>query len=128
MTRKEFEALPWLLQRHHLEELGYSKRTLGKFVDCGTMMQIRPKGSGQARYQKRQVAQLLKWEDCIASALADFKREPASMPGKAVQRWTGWSDTTLTHIASARGLTFVKPPGAAHGKFLKDEVAKLIGF
>ena len=128
MTRKEFEAAPWLVMEHHLAGLGYGRATLGKFVDCGTLNKICPKGCGQGRYQKRQIAHLVKWPDCLAEAVRAFGQEPALMPAKAVMRWTGWSDTTLGNIAGAGGLSFVKPPGAGQGKFLKDEVAKLIGF
>lgn len=128
MTKKEFEVLPQLLMEHHLAAVGYGRATVAKFVDCGVLERICPKGCGQARYQKRQVAQILKWEECLVAARGAFVLEPALMPPKAVRVWTGWSETTLGKIAHAGGLSVVRPPGTRRGKFRKDEVAKLIGF
>lgn len=129
MTRKEFEALPWLVMEHHLVALGYARWTVLKFADCGVLTSVRPAGAGQARYRKRQVAQLIHWDgEWVAAAMIEWGREPAVIPLKTVMRWTGWSDMTLSKIGKARGLTVVKPPGSDHGKFLKEEVGRLIGF
>ena len=47
---------------------------------------------------------------------------------KAVHRWTGYSEMTLSAIGKAGEVGFVKPPGAGAAKFLKADVARLIGF
>ena len=126
MTREQFRQLPHLLMEHHVVALGYGRATVAKFVDCGVLKRICPKGCGQARYQKRQLAQLLKWEDLLELAL--FVKEPPLIPAKTVRRWTGWSETTLTNMTDAGGLDYVKPPGAGKGRFRKGEIEKLIGF
>ena len=126
MTREQFKALPHLVREQDVRALGYGRQTVAKFVDCGVLLRMSPAGCGQARYQKRQLAQLLKWEELLDTA--GFHREPPMLDLKAVQRWTGWTDTTVMQIVRAGGLAFVKPPGSGHGKFLKKEVAALIGF
>ncbi len=125
MTREEFKQLPHLVREHDVVAMGYGRNTVHKFVDCGVLVRVCPKGCGQARFQKRQLANLLKWEDCVD--VAAFRQERPMLEAKAVQRWTGWSEATLGNIAAAGGLSFVKPPGAGKGKFLKQEIAKLIG-
>ena len=125
MNQEQFRQLPHLVMLHHLNELGYGRPTVSKFVDCGVLVRVSPKGSGKARYQKRQVAALLKWEGLLDTS--GFAQEKPMMDAKAVMRWTGWSDTTLANIARAGGLTLVKPPGAKKGKFQKSEIAALIG-
>ncbi len=124
MTKEQFKALPHLLQEADVVALGYSPRTISKFVDCGVLVRVKPKGTSAARYQKRQLAQMLQWE----LEVGEFQKEPQFMQTKAVHRWTGYSENTLTAIAKAGGITFVKPPGSGAGKFLKTDVARLIGF
>ena len=125
MTRDEFKRLPYLVMEHHVVAAGFGRATVSKFVDCGVLVRICPAGCGQARYQKKQLGQLLHWGDLLDNR--DWNQEPALLSIKAVMRWTGWSDTTLSNMAAAGGLSFVKPAGSGKGKFLKSDVARLIG-
>ena len=126
MTKEEFKRLPHLLAEADVVALGYSPRTIAKFVECGVLVKVKPAGCGAARYQKKQVAQMLQWEELLEPA--GFMAEPPFMQIKAVHRWTGYSENTLAMIGKAGGIKFVKPPGAGTGKFLKSGVARLIGF
>lgn len=126
MTRESFKQLPHLLQRHEVEAAGFGRQTIEKYVDAGVLTLVQPAGCGQARFQKRQLAQLLNWEDLLDAS--GFAEEPPAMSLKAVLRWTGWDDRTLAKIVRAGGLTLVKPPGSGAGKYLKSEVAALLGF
>ena len=126
MTRDEFKQLPHLIREPEVVALGFGRRTVLKFVDCGVLARICPAGCGEARYQKKQCANLLHWEDLLDTEA--FRMEPPALELKAVIRWTGWDERTLTKMVKARGLTFVKPPGAGKGKYLKGEIATLIGF
>lgn len=126
MTREQFKALPHLVRETDVKALGYSASTLDKFVSCGVLKKIKPPGTHSARFQKKQLAQLLHWEELLD--VAAFKAEPPFMQVKAVQRWTGFSENTLTNLAHAMGNGTVKPPGARTVKFLKATVAEWIGF
>jgi hypothetical protein len=126
MTQAEFKALPYLLLEHQVAALGYDRRTVAKFADCGVLHKVEPAGSGHARYQKRQLAQLLGLEATLE--LAEFRREPLLMSLKSVRRWTGFTEETLAKIVQAGGLRRVQPPGSSHGKYLKEQIARLIGF
>jgi hypothetical protein len=126
MTQAEFKQLPYLLLRHQVVACGYGRAQLDKFVDCGVLRRVQLTGLEQHRYQKKQLAELLGWGELLEAA--DFLAEPPLLAVKAAQRWTGLSDTVLAQVRSAGGLTFVKPPGAGNGKFLKREIAGLIGF
>lgn len=126
MTQSEFKALPHLLQETDVVKLGYSARTIAKFVDCGVLRKVMPAGTHSARFQKKQLAELLQWTELLEPGA--FQAEPPFMQIKAVQRWTGYAENTLTAIGKGGELHLVKPPGSGTGKFLKAEVAKLIGF
>lgn len=126
MTREQFRCLPYLLAAADVVAMGYSERSLIKFVECGVLVKVQPCGMQNARFQKKQLAQLLNWDELLD--VAAWKVEPLFMRVKAVQLWTGYSENTLTKIAAAGGLGFVKPPGMFGGKFLKPDVAKLLGF
>lgn len=128
MTREEFKKLPHLVMEGAVVELGYGRRTIAKFVDSNVLRKIQPAGAGHGKYQKKQVAQLLGvgWTELLDEAA--FRKEPQFMGAKAVNYWTGYCETTLKKIADAGGLTFRKPPGMGKGRFLKAEIAKLIGF
>ncbi len=126
MTKEQFKALPHLLREADVVALGYSPRTIRKFVECGVLVRVKPAGISAGRYQKRQLAQLLKWDDLLETAR--FREEKPLMQIKAVHYWTGYSENTLKAISKAGGIRFVKPPGAGAGKFLKSGVAALIGF
>ena len=128
MTQADFKSLPFLLLEHQVAKLGYDRRTLGKLVDCAVLSRIAPKGCTQGRYQKRQLAQLLHWEHLLAADEAQFRQLAPLLPLKPVRTWTGYTEETLSGIVHAHGLTLVKPPGMSQGKFLKAEIAKLIGF
>ena len=126
MTREQFKGLPYLVQETEVRALGYSWSTVAKFVACGVLVKIKPAGTQAARFQKKQLAQLLRWEELLEPLV--FRAEPPLMQIKTVQRWTGYSENTLTAIGKAGGIQIVKPPGAEVGKFLKADVARLIGF
>lgn len=120
--------LPGLVMEAKAGEMGYGRATVSKFVACGVLKQVKPPGARQAKYQKKQLAHLLEWGDLIGPDEAAFRLEPPLLGAKAVRQWTGWCDDTLAMIVRAKGLTFKKPPGAGKGKFLKREIAGLIGF
>lgn len=126
MTKEQFKALPHLLAEGDVVALGYSPSTIRKFVDCGVLVKVKPAGTSAARYQKKQLAQLLHWEDVLE--VAAFKSEPPFMQVKAVHHWTGYSENTLAQIGAMEGIQCSQPPGATARKFLKADVAKLIGF
>lgn len=126
MTREEFRRLPHLVQEGDVQRMGYSARTVAKFVECGVLARVQPKGTGSARYQKRQLAQLLGWEELLEGKA--FEQEPPLLPTKAVHRWTGFSENTLAKTADAGALRRVQPPGASTAKYLKADVAAMIGF
>jgi len=125
MTKEDFKKLPYLVMEHDIVACGLGRATIGKYVENGILARVCPAGAGQAKYRKKQLAQLLQWEGLLEPEL--FRREKPLLEAKAVTRWTGWSDTTLGKIVQARGLTFVKPPGAGKGKYLKQQIAVLIG-
>ena len=127
MTQKEFQGLPWLLKEQQVEALGYDRRTLRKMVDCQVLKKVSLPGCGQGRYQKRQLALLLRWDHLLQEDMERFKSEPPLMMLKAVQGWTGFAEETLSKIMQAQGLTAIRPPGVNQGKFLKAEVAGLLG-
>ena len=126
MNQQQFKAAPHLLMRRHLVELGYGKTTIHKFEDCGVLRQVRPPGADQVRYQKKQLAQLLKWDGLLGAEA--FAREKPLMELKVVKEWTGMSEVTLNHVVQAGGLSLVRPAGMTRGKFLKSEIAELLGF
>ena len=123
MNQQEFQRLPWLLLEQQVTALGYDRRTLAKLVDCGVLEKVTPAGNGHARYRKKQLAQLLEWP----ADAGGFAAERPLMSLKAVRTWTGFSEETLGKIVQAGGLRLVKPPGTAQGKYLKDQIAALIG-
>ena len=76
------------MQEGDVQRMGYSARTVAKFVECGVLARVQPKGTGSARYQKRQLAQLLGWEELLEGKA--FEQEPPLLPTKAVHRWHGF--------------------------------------
>ena len=127
MTKDEFRQLPLLIQEHHvMEASGYARNTVRKLVDCGVLRLVKPKGCHQGRFQKRQVARLLKWEEAVETDA--LKREPALMLEKSVRAITGYSTATLDQLVAAGALSFVRPAGISVGRFRKAEIARLVGF
>ena len=126
MTKDDFKKLPYLVLEHQVVAVGYCRSAVAKFVDCGVLTQVKPAGAGLARYQKKQLAQLLQWEELLEPK--EFAKERPLMDAKAVQRWTGWGEESLVKLVKAGGLKLVKPPGCGRGKFLKTEIGRLIGF
>ena len=127
MTKAEFQELPGLLMEHQVIALGYSRATLEKFVACRVLQAIQPPGSGQKRFQKRQLALLMGWKDMNDLDEQKFAAEPLLMRSKAVQWYTGMSETSLGKLVSARTLRLVRPPGSREGKYLKEQIAVLVG-
>ena len=125
MTRDEFNRLPQLVTLRHIEALGYGRATVIKLCDCGVLNAVKLRGDHRTRYQKRQVAALVKWED--PAPAAQFALEKPLMETKAVQRWTGWDRGTLSQLVESGSLTLMKPPSAGKGKYLKEEIAAIIG-
>ncbi len=126
MTKEQFKALPHLLQEKDVVALGFSPSTISKFVECGVLIKVKPPGTSAARYQKKQLAQLLHWEDLLETKT--FQAEAPFMQVKAVCRWTGYSENTLMAIGLVSGIESSRPPGMKARKFLKSSVANLIGF
>lgn len=126
MTLHEFKALPFLLMDHQLLEVtGYHERTMEKLVECAHLLPVLPAGATERRFRKVQVAQLagLDWEE---EALR-FWDEPMLMGEKSVTTWTGYAGKTIDRIATAGGLTRIRPAGIERSKFRKVEVAALLG-
>lgn len=107
--------------------LGYARCTLAKYVDCQVLRRIKPPGCTQAHYQKRQLAQLMDWPEAVAADEEQFKREPQFMRLKAVRRWTGLDKETLAKLVARQVLKTVQPPGTEQVKYLKSQIAALIG-
>ena len=126
MTKEQFRALPYLVQPIDVVQMGYGPATVDKFVDCGVLNKIKPAGTQFVRFQKRQLALLLRWAELLEPKL--FQEEPPLMRIKSVHLWTGYSMNTLTAIGRAGGIGIVKPVGMSQVKFLKADVARLIGF
>jgi len=127
MNRKEFQRAPGLLREKDAIGLGYARCTLMKYVDCHVLRRIKPPGCGQAHYQKRQLAQLLDWPEVVAADEEQFSREPQFMRRKAVRRWTGLDRETLAKLVDHSVLKPVQPPGTGEAKYLKSQIAALIG-
>jgi hypothetical protein len=127
MTKKEFQNQPGLVMEKDVVSLGYARATLEKFVACGILAKVKPAGCSQARYRKRQLAQLMEWNEIVALDEQLFKREPLLMRRKAVLRWTGVSKGTLAKLIDAGTLRHVQPAGFAEGKFPKEQIAALLG-
>jgi len=125
MTREEFRALPYLVTHKMIARCGYSPQTLEKYAECAILRVIQPKGCGQRRFQKVQLADLLGWMDTIDRNA--WRAERPLMALGAVQRWTGFDPHTLNAIARARGLTIVQPGGIGERKFRKEEIGGWIG-
>ena len=125
MTREDFSKLPHLLKRSDVQACGYSRSTVEKYADCGILEVVQPKGSDQSRFRKLAVANLLGWEDLVDRTA--WKRENALFALAAVKQWTGFDKATVTAIASAGGLTLVKPGGLGEAKYRKEEIGRWIG-
>nr|WP_294577556.1 hypothetical protein [uncultured Rhodopila sp.] len=124
MSENEFSGLPGLLSRLQvMKATGYTANTLDKMVECGVLGLVKPKGCRHGRFQKKQIAAILG----LAAGLEDFRREPLLMETKAVTRWTGYTALTLKHIASARGLTAVRPASMVKCRYRKGEIAGWLG-
>jgi len=125
MTKDDFKKLPYLVMEHDVMACGLGRATIGKYVENGILARVQPVGAGQAKYRKKQLAQLLQWEELLEPAL--FRKEKPLLDAKAVTRWTGWSEMTLQKIVLAGGLKFMQPPGSGKRKYLKWEIGQLIG-
>jgi len=131
MTKLQFQALPLLIFEHHVVAVtGYARNTIAKFTDCGVLTIVKPNGSGQGRFQSRQIAQMIGWDwkEVLREWIEQFQRENNLMLEKAVTRYTGYAEKTLLNIRKARGLDFLKPAGADAGRYRKEQIAELIGF
>lgn len=127
MTKREFQEQPGLIMEKDVISLGYARATLRKFVDCGVLAKIKPAGCSQARYQKRQLAQLLEWPEIITRDEAAFKEEPQVLRRRDVLRWTGISKDTYENMVQAGALRLVQPTGTGEARCPKAQVAALLG-
>ena len=128
MTTQDFSRLPLLLDRNDVvRALGYSWNTVAKMIDSGILRGVRPAGCHWFRYQKVQVAKLAGLGDTLAYAARQMQDEPLLMGEKSVCNWTGYAPHTLARIVRAGGLTLVKPPGNGTGRYLKLQIADLVG-
>lgn len=124
MSAPRLSQLPWLLfERQVIELIGYSRSTIDKLVDSGTLTAVKPAGCGQRRFQKIQVAQLLN----VSLSLEPFQRAPWLLPEKAFLQYTGYSRKTLREIVEAGGLRRIRPAGLAGARYYKSELARLLG-
>ena len=129
MTQTEFKSLPLLLFEHHVIEItGYARNTLRKMTDCAVLNLVKPKGCGQARYQKKQIAQLVGWEGLLKEDQSAWSREALLLPEKTVTRYTGFSADTLRKISHAGGLNVLRPAGIGSGRYRKVQISELVGF
>lgn len=126
MTKPEFQSWPWLLFEHQVRRAtGYAAGTVEKLVDCGVLESVRPDGCGQRKVRKVQVARMLKCENWLD--IERWRSEPEFMGTKSVSAWTGYSASTLSKLVEAGALDMVRMAGLSRGKFLKRQVARLIG-
>lgn len=125
MTREQFQLLPYLLTSAQAEACGYERRTLNKYAENGILTVVLPAGCVQRRFQKRQFAQLLGWEDTLD--LAGWQREKPLIQVAAVAQWTGYDVHTLLAIVRAGGLVAVDPGGLGRRHYRKEEVGRWIG-
>jgi len=126
MTRAEFIALPYLLTPGQVASCGYSLRTIDKFAENGILTAVCPKGATQRKFQKKQIAAILGWDDAIDQKKWD--KEKPLMGVAVVREWTGYQPKTVRQIGKAGGLTPVQPGGIGDTKYRKDEIGKLLGF
>ena len=128
MNAKQFQAAAFLLRECEVAELtGYAPGTIRKMIDNGVLHRVLPAGAVCAKFRKRQLAALCGLE-MDAAAAQEFAKAAQMLSEKEVTRWTGYSGHTLERIVATGGLTFRRPAGAARGKFLKSEIAEMIGF
>lgn len=128
MSVAEFEGLAWLVfEGEAARALGFSREYMRKLVECGVLQLVQPKGAGQGKLRKVQLAQVVRI-DLSAEARRFWEQEPLLMTPKAVMGWTGYNRATLEKIARAGGLTRIRFPGGEHAaRYRKLEVAELMG-
>lgn len=125
MTKLDFAALPYLLTLGQVEQCGYTQATLDKYAACGILEVIVPPGCIQRRFQKRQVAQILGWEDTLD--VIGWRREKPLLSVGMVHQWTGYNAQTIAAIAAAGGLDRVQPGGVGNSKYRKEAVGAWLG-
>lgn len=125
MTKQEFAALPYLLTPGEAAQCGYSEHTLNKYAQAGILRVVQPPGAGWRRFQKRQLAQLLGWEDVLD--WTRWRREKPLLACCAVCEWTGYDARTIRQIVASGGLVSVNPGGIGDAKYRKDEIAEWLG-
>ena len=126
MTREEFIKLPLLLTAGQAAACGYSRRTLLKYANNEILRLVCPAGCVQRRFQKKQLAQLLGWEDALN--LPAWRREPPLLTLNAVCQWTGYDSHQVSKITKAGGLSVVNAAGIGRNRYRKTEVQEWIGF
>jgi hypothetical protein len=126
MTREEFRALPYLLTPAQAVCCGYTYNTLMKYADYGVLVVVLPPGCRQRRFQKRQFAQMLGWEDTLD--WPGWRKEKPLLSLAAIHQWTGYDPTTVRQIVRAGGLSPICPGGMGETKYRKSEVAQWLGF
>ena len=126
MTQDEFRKLPGLIRDGDVARLGYTRSTLLKLVDCGGGSA--GDGAGVRAGAVFETAVRATAEVGHGGGRGGLVAGTAVAGGEGgARRWTGFAGHTLARIVAAGGLTRVRPPGAAQGRYLKAEVGRLIG-
>lgn len=127
MNVKEFQAAAFLLSEGQVCAItGYAAHTVRKLADVGVLQAVKLRGATKGKFRKRQVAHLI--GVAMGAEVLEFTRCAHLLTEKQVTRWTGYCGQALDAMVRAGGLTRRRPAGSGTGKFLKAEIAELIGY